>query len=185
MSDIELLAVIERYLNGEMTADERTRFEMLRRENAGIDSTVKEHQEFTSKLKQYGERLAFENMLNDIHAEIDVQALKDEFIHHPSLIVRLWRNHHSKISVAASIAIFAVLGTLFLTGYLKTQQQENDVIFLKNEIRKVKITNAKITQSINTLNSPAKKNRTIKLSWYRHRFCYIIRWLYSNQLPCY
>jgi serine protease Do len=157
MSDIELMAVVERYLNGEMTADERARFEMLRRENTGVDNTVKEHQEFTSKLKQYGERLAFENMLNDIHNEIDVQALKDEFIHHPSFIIRLWRNHHSKISVAASIAIFAVLSTLFLTGYLKTQKQEDAVIDLKKEIDKVKITNAKITQSISTLNTPAKR----------------------------
>lgn len=139
MSEIELMTVIERYLNGEMTADERARFEVLRRENPAVDNSVKEHQEFTSKLKQYGERLAFENLLNDIHNEIDVQALKDEFVHHPSLIVRLWRNHHSKISVAASIAIFCVLSTLFLTGYLKTQKQENDVINLKREIGQIKI----------------------------------------------
>jgi len=156
MSDIELIAIVERYLNGEMNADERIRFEMLRRENVEVDNTVKEHQEFTSRLKQYGERLEFENLLNDIHNEIDVQALKDEFIHHPSLIVRLWRNHHSKISVAASIAIFAVLGTLFLTGYLKTQKQETDVINLKKEIAQVKHTNDVISKSINTLNTRSK-----------------------------
>jgi serine protease Do len=157
MSDIELMAVVERYLNGEMTADERIRFEVLRRENAEVDNTVKEHQEFTGRLKQYGERLAFENLLNDIHNEIDVQALKDEFVHHPSLIVRLWRNHHSKISVAASITIFAVLGTLFLTGYLKSQKQENDVIYLKHEIAQVKHKNDVISQSINTLNTRPKQ----------------------------
>ncbi|WP_295664740.1 serine protease [uncultured Mucilaginibacter sp.] len=150
MSDIELLAVIERYLNGEMTADERTRFEMLRHDNAAVDARVVEHQQFTDRIKQYGERLQFENLLNDIHNEIDVQALKDEFVHHPSAIVRLWRNHHSKISVAASITIFAVLGTLFLTGYLSNKK---DVVNLVNEVRQVKKTNDILTKSIRDLNA--------------------------------
>ncbi|RKR84441.1 trypsin-like peptidase [Mucilaginibacter gracilis] len=151
MSDIELLAVIERYLNGEMTADERTRFEILRNENTGVDSAVKEHQEFTARIKQYGERVAFENLLNDIHNEIDVQALKDEFVHHPSLIVRLWRNHHSKISVAASIAIFAVLGTLFFTGYLKTQNTEYKYTQLSREVGQIKKSNEDIKSSLTHL----------------------------------
>jgi serine protease Do len=134
MSEIELLAVIERYLNGEMNAEERARFEMLRHDNAEVDARVKEHQLFTERIKQYGERLQFENLLNEIHNEIDVQALKDEFVHHPSAIVRLWRNHHSKISVAASITIFAVLGTLFLTGYLSNKK---DVVDLTNKINRI------------------------------------------------
>jgi hypothetical protein len=127
MSDIELLSVIERYLNDEMSNDERARFEMLRHDNPAVDARVKEHQEFTDRLKQYGERVEFEGLLNAIHNEIDVQALKDEFVHHPSMIVRIWRNHHSKISLAASVAIFAALSTLFFTGYLKTQNQETKV----------------------------------------------------------
>jgi len=138
MSDIELLTVIERYLNGEMTAEERARFEMLRHDNAAVDNSVKEHKQFTERIKQYGERLAFENMLNNIHDEIDVQALKDEFVHHPSAIVRLWRNHHSKISVAASITIFAVLGTLFLSGYMRSLKQEQAYINLSKDIAQIK-----------------------------------------------
>jgi S1-C subfamily serine protease len=141
MSEIELVAVIERYLNGEMNADERARFEMLRHDNAAVDARVIEHQQFTDRIKQYGERLQFENLLNEIHDEIDVQALKDEFVHHPSAIVRLWRNHHSKISVAASITIFAVLGTLFLTGYLSNKK---DVVNLANEIGKIKTAQSKL-----------------------------------------
>jgi serine protease Do len=151
MSDIELMAVIERYLNGEMTADERIRFEMLRRDSAEVDNTVKEHQDFTNRIKQYGERLEFENLLNAIHNEIDVQTLKEEFVHHPSAIVRLWRNHHSKISVAASIAIFAILGTLFFTGYLKTQDQQSEVVALRRKVDNVEIANKNIVRSTNAL----------------------------------
>src|SRR5579863_1079506 len=109
MRDEQLLEVIERYLNGEMSADERKVFEQFRMENAEVDQRVVEHQQFTGMLKQYGERVELENRLNAIHQEIDVHALTEEVIIHPSWIVQLWRDHHSKISVAASIAIFAIL----------------------------------------------------------------------------
>ena len=56
------------------------------------------------------------------HDEIDVHTLKEELMIHPSWIVQLWRSHHSKISVAASIAIFAVLCTMFATGYLNNRE---------------------------------------------------------------
>src|SRR3978361_713199 len=122
MRDEQLLEVIDRYLNGQMNADERTAFEQLRRENADVDTKVVEHQQFIGLLKQYGERIALENRLNAIHSEIDVHALAEELTVRPGLIVQLWRNHHSKISVAASIAIFAVLITLYFTGSLSNQK---------------------------------------------------------------
>jgi serine protease Do len=158
MSEIELIALVERYVNGEMTADERRSFEMLRRENAQVDRTVKDHLQFTDRLKQYGERLQFENLLNSIHDEIDVQALKEEFAPHPSVIVQLWRNHHSKISVAASIAIFAVLATLFFTGYLKTQANDTKVINIMKEVQKVKNDNNAIKKDNNEIRNSIKRN---------------------------
>jgi serine protease Do len=141
MSEIELLAVIERYLNGEMSPDERIRFDMLRHDNNEVDRQVKEHQIFVGKLKDFGQRVELESRLNAIHSEIDVQAIKEELIDHPLYVVRLWRNHHSKISVAASIAIFAVLSTLFFTGYLSTQDQKSEVIALRRKVDKVIRTN--------------------------------------------
>jgi len=105
MRDEQLLEVIERYLAGEMSADERKAFEQLRIENAEVDSRVIEHQQFTGLLKQYGERVELENRLNAIHCEIDVHTLTEQVTERPVWIVDMWRHHHSKISVAASIAI--------------------------------------------------------------------------------
>ncbi|HJP62246.1 MAG TPA: serine protease [Mucilaginibacter sp.] len=116
MRDEELLEVIERYLAGEMNSDERGAFERLRTENAEVDNRVIEHQQFVGLLKQYGERVELEKRLNAIHEEIDVHTLVEEVTERPTWIIQLWRDHHSKISVAASIAIFAILATLFVTG---------------------------------------------------------------------
>ena len=157
MSDNQLLEQIEKYLSGEMTKDERARFEILRNENAEINRQVTEHKHFTGLIKQYGERLELERRLNAIHDEIDVNALEDELMIQPSFIVRLWRNHHSKISVAASIAIFAVLCTLFFTGYLSNR--EIDYHKLKGEVDQIKKTTRDIKTQVNGL-SPAKNSRS-------------------------
>ncbi len=156
MSDNQLLEVIEKYLNGEMTSEERAKFEILRNENVDIDNKVTEHKNFTVLIKQYGERLELEKRLNAIHDEIDVHALEDELKIHPSWVVQLWRNHHSKISVAASIAIFAVLCTLFFTGYLSNR--EVNYLQLRDKINKY----GKITEQLRSkVNKLAPQHPTV------------------------
>jgi len=150
MSENELLDQIERYLNGGMNKQERAAFELLRSENPEVNGKVADHKQFISAIKQYGERLELESRLDAIHDEIDIDALEDELRVHPSFIVRLWRNHHSKISVAASIAIFAVLCTLFYTGYLSSR--DNRYGELSREIKNVKKTTDQLNNRFNNLN---------------------------------
>lgn len=145
----QLTETIERYLNGEMTKAERAQFEELRAKDADVNAKVAEHKHFTTLIKQYGERLELEQRLNAIHDEIDVHALEDELMIHPSWIVRTWRNHHSKISVAASIAIFAALCTLFFTGYLSNKQANYGR--LVGEIDKLKTGQNKLQVTVNNL----------------------------------
>lgn len=146
----QLIETIERYLNGEMTKGERAQFEELRAKDADVNAKVAEHKHFTNLIKQYGERLELEQRLNAIHDEIDVQALEDEMLIHPSWIIRTWRNHHSKISVAASIAIFAVLCTLFFTGYLSNK--EINFRQLKGEINQISKKQDQLKNQVNSLN---------------------------------
>jgi len=149
MSDDQLLELIEKYLNGEMTGEERASFEILRNENADINNRVAEHKQFTSLIRQYGERLELEKRLDAIHDEIDVHALEEELMINPPWIVQLWRNHHSKISVAASIAIFAVLCTLFFTGYLSNR--EVNYIQLRDKINRIGKTTDQLKNKVNNL----------------------------------
>ena len=133
MSDNLILESIEQYLNGDMTPEERVQFELLRKKDASIDSKVVEHKLFIGLMKQYGERIELEKRLNAIHDEIDVHTLKEELMIHPNWIVSMWRHHHSKISVAASIAIFAILSTLFFTGKLNNHESNFEQLSQKVE----------------------------------------------------
>ncbi|MBD1384502.1 trypsin-like peptidase domain-containing protein [Mucilaginibacter rigui] len=136
MRENQLLEMIESYLSGEMTVEERAQFDALRKKDATIDTKIAEHKEFTFLLKQYNERLSLQSRLDEIHDEIDVHTLKEDLMAHPSWIVQLWRHHHSKISVAASIAIIAILLTLFISGSLSNKDPR--YLQLKREVDQIK-----------------------------------------------
>ncbi|HEY9534187.1 MAG TPA: serine protease [Mucilaginibacter sp.] len=136
MSENQLLETIERYVNGEMKADERKKFELLRKENVEIDAKVVEHKLFVSLLKQYGERVELESRLNAIHDEIDVHTLKEDLMVHPIWIVQFWRHHHSKISVAASIGIIGFLSAMWFAGKLNSNTNP-EIVSLKNKVSRL------------------------------------------------
>ncbi|WP_245917051.1 serine protease [Mucilaginibacter yixingensis] len=148
MTNNQLTEAIERYLSGQMDKEELARFDELRREDADIDMKIAEHQQFLGILKQYRERVELVDRLNAIHAEIDVHELVEEMTSHPSWVVRMWRQHHSKISVAASIAIFAMLATMFFTGYFGGQPKYRE---LREEIGRVKQSTAQLNLKTNAL----------------------------------
>jgi serine protease Do len=157
-TDHQLTELIERYLNGELGEEEKVRFEELRRENAAIDSRVVEHQHFTNMLKQYGERVALEKRLNAIHDEMDVHTLAEQLTDHPSWVVRMWRHHHSKISVAASVAVFAMMTTLYFTGYF-AGKNTSSYTELRREVARVKQTTEDVKRTTNALMHDIKGGR--------------------------
>jgi len=152
MSDNQLLETIERYLNGEMKADERKKFELLRKENAEVDSKVVEHKLFLTILKQYGERVELETRLNAIHDEVDIHTMKEDLMVHPIWIVQFWRNHHSKISVAASVGIIAFFSTMWFSGKMNSNTN-SEIIGLKNRVERLDKSNTNLSRSINAIKS--------------------------------
>ena len=154
MSESQLLERIERYYSGEMSAAERKEFEAMRKADAGFDAKVVEHQLFAGLLKQYGERVELENRLNAIHEEIDIHNLKESLMAHPLWVVRMWRNHHSKISVAASVAILAFLSVLWGAG--KFDSHDN-IQALTSKVNQLDRSNATLSKSINDIKSQKEK----------------------------
>src|ERR1700761_3359160 len=149
MNDNQILELIEKYINGEMSHVEKAKFEILRQENPEIESRVDEHRQFLSVLKQYAERIELENRLNAIHSEIDVDSLKDSLAEHPSGIVQFWRHHHSKISVAATLLLFAFMSVLYFTGTFNDRESYTQ---LKNKIDNLNRSNESNKKAINAIN---------------------------------
>src|SRR5687768_10252888 len=107
MEELQLLEAIERYLNGEMNAEEKAHFEQLRKNNPEVDQRVVEHTMFLQQIDHFGEIRNLKSALNDIHKDLrtngTIKETKKATVH------ELWKRYKRVVAVAASIAGFTAL----------------------------------------------------------------------------
>src|SRR6476620_8400852 len=119
MDEILLLATVERYLNGEMSPEEKASFEDMRKKDAEVDQLVVEHTYFLQGLDSFGSIKTFKHNLYEVEARL----MEEGVIGHPQLkgkakIVSFWKKYQQNIAVAASIAGFiSLLATGVMVSY--------------------------------------------------------------------
>lgn len=115
MEDLQLLEAIERYLNGEMGAEEKALFEQLRKTNPEVDQRVVEHTIFLQQLDHFGDIRNLKSSLNEIHTALrtsgTIKETKKATVH------ELWKRYKRVVAVAASIAGFTALSISVLSYY--------------------------------------------------------------------
>jgi len=134
MEDIQLLESVERYLRGEMNAEEKAYFEHLRTTNPELDQLVVEHTMFLVKLDEHGDRKNFRSGLNEIHNHLlETGAIKEVA---PKAVVReLWRKYKRVMAVAASIAGITTLLVAGMVSYYSRKASSEEIQLLKREIK--------------------------------------------------
>jgi S1-C subfamily serine protease len=161
-NEIELEAIIEAYLNGELNADEQKAFEQLRNNDSIIDHKVVAHKVFLESMKQYADVLLLKQQLDNAHHKIDVAAISAQVKPHPSRIVRMFRSNKSAIAVAASFLILAMIMVYSIQSQTKQdgsfEAVKRDVSELRNKQAKQDniIRNISATNAQGNNNPPAK-----------------------------
>lgn len=151
MDDLQLIQLVERYVQGDLQAEERARFEQLRLTDARAGKFIEEHIYFLQQLTAYGERHQFETTLQDVHAdlmqsgEISTQAPKTK-------VIDLWRKSRRVIAVAASIAGFTALAISGLVVYFTPKANTAAVEQLNRKVNRLE-------QNQNILNSQINNER--------------------------
>lgn len=148
MEDILLVETVERYLAGDMSAEEKVFFEDLRKKNADVDQLVVEHTYFLQGLDQYGTIKSFKNALH----EVETTLLEEGIFDAPKLtgkarVVNFWNKYKRNMAVAASMAGFISLLTLgLMITYTKKYSNENYVSLVKELVK----TNTEVYKLKNT-----------------------------------
>ena len=135
MDEILLIETVERYLRGEMTTEERSFFEGLRKTNPEIDQAVVEHSFFLHGLENHGELKSFKHTL----IETETKMIQEGVIKAPSVtgkakVVQLWNKYKRSMAVAASIALFISVLTAGLNTAYNNQSKREDITRLKREL---------------------------------------------------
>ena len=130
MDDILLLEAIERYLNGDMNASERSYFETLRKNTPEIDQMVVEHSMFQHQMDIYSVHRNLRHSLQTTHARLLETGEVNEGgeLTAKGKVVQLWRKYKKVTAIAAGVGGVIALIISFLTVYFspvnKSQIQE-------------------------------------------------------------
>jgi S1-C subfamily serine protease len=146
---------IERYLNGQMTAEERAGFEALVRTDARLAEQVREHKELLATMRTLGERQRLRQQLNLIHEEMESEQLPAT----PGSWRIFWNRHKQTMAVAASVSLLSVFGTLWSVQEMKepVQQQTARYVELRREVERLKKAQTALINGINDAAKPAPR----------------------------
>jgi serine protease Do len=167
MEDINLLEVVERYINGQLSPDERVWFEGMRKTNPEIDQMVVEHTFFLQQLHRFDERRQLKGMLNEAHLDLGEKGL----IESPRLKGRarvsyLFHRYKRTAAIAASIAGITAVAISALvwsvspvpTGSQDLKELRRDMNNLKqenNDLKKENIVQNRVLRDVQTKVSTA------------------------------
>ena len=134
MDDILIIDAVERYLAGQMTNEEKTFFEELRKKNPEIDQLVVEHSMFLSKISGYGANKAFKQQLNAVHSELTGSGWIKESDKPKGRVVQLWRKYKRSASIAATIAGVTAVVISGLVTYFSPIPNKKDLQELSKQV---------------------------------------------------
>ena len=152
MDDTLLLDAIERYKNGEMTAQERKFFEEMRKNNPDIDQMSVEHTFFLNELERLGNRKAINHTLNEVeNTLVNEGIIAKKQLKGKAKVIYLWNRYRRTITVAACIAAIVSISTATIVSMYSEKKQDDILTPLVN--RKINELNGKINNIQDQINS--------------------------------
>lgn len=126
MEKLQLLDVVEKYLQGELSPEERYQFELMRKSDPEVDQLVVEQTMFLQQMDRFGEWKNFKTTLNDVHNQLlssgDIKAEAPK-----AVVIQLWRKYKKVMAVAASIAGITTLLIASAATYYNRQASKKDI----------------------------------------------------------
>ncbi|WP_229311047.1 S1 family peptidase [Larkinella soli] len=150
---------IDKWLRDELTETERLEFETLRRSDPILDQRARDQQQLARAMRLYGQRTDFRKRLNRIHAELDMEAVRQEAqeasapAEEPARkgrVRQLWQTYRPILAVAASVAVFTTFGTLMLMRqYQSSHKQQEQYSMLRRDLQAIRRSQNAILQDLN------------------------------------
>ncbi|MEQ1798188.1 MAG: S1C family serine protease [Lacibacter sp.] len=165
MDEILLLDATERYLRGEMNADEKALFEQLRQTKPEVDQLVVEHSFFLQELERYGAVREMKHSLHEVHNQLlQDGAIKEENLTTGAKVVNIWKRYKRTITIAASIAGITALSISGMTLLLAPKNDTKALTDLSRKVNNLEIKQRQQDNKINTVISKLEPGAVIKES---------------------
>ncbi len=158
MDELLLIETVERYLKGEMTAQEKTFFEEIRKKNPDIDQLVVEHTFLFNELDKQANIKAFKHSLYEVENKLTEEGIiSKKQLTGKGKVIFLWQKYKRNIAVAASIAGLVSIVTTAVISTYNNKVEKSDITNLMVKINKTEKDVATIKSSIRE-NAGIQKN---------------------------
>lgn len=157
MEDIIVMEAVEKYVNGEMSHEERIQFEKLRAEKPEIDQLVVSHALFLQGLQHYGDVRALKHTLHDVHNQLshEKRILPVE-LSNKAKVINFWKRYKRTISIAASIAGITAICINIMTILIAPKTSNKQVQELVRSVDALKNKQYQQDKRINTIANATK-----------------------------
>ena len=150
MEDTLLIDAAERFVKGEMSAEERIYFEDLRKNNPELDQAVVEQIFFLGQLDNYSSSKNFKASLTEVEAKLTEEGfIVREQPQQSGKLVSLWSKYRKNIAVAASIA--GIVSLCVATIVSGTSHKEQNIKPLVDKISQNETTTKRIESKLDAL----------------------------------
>src|ERR1019366_8477321 len=158
MDDTLLLDAIERYRKGEMSPQEITFLEELRKNNPDIDQLAAEHNFFLGELEKMSDIKAYRHNLNEVENKLTNEGIiSRREAKGKAKVIYLWNKYRRVIAVAACIAGIVSISTATIVSIYSEKKKTEVVTPL---VATINILKTKVTQIEHTLNNPPAEIKT-------------------------
>ena len=139
MDETLLLDAVERYLKGEMTEQERTYLEELRKTNPEVDQMVVEHIFFLNEVSKHSDTKNFKHALYEVESKlVEEGIINKNQLKGKAKMVYLWNRYKRTAAVAASIAAIVSLFNLGLTFFYNNKTNPQAITELSRQLNDLK-----------------------------------------------
>lgn len=162
MDEILLLDATERYLNGEMNAEEKAMFEKLRETNQEVDQMVVEHSFFLQQFERYGGVREMKHSLHEVHNQLLQDGeIKEEVLSTSAKVVNMWKRYKRTMTIAASIAGITALSISGMTLLFAPKGNEKALTDLSKKVSALELKQRQQATQINTVISKLEPGAVI------------------------
>ena len=156
MEDIQLLELVEQYVEGTLQGEELENFERLRHADPRTARFISEHISFLQNLVSYSDSTQLQNTLNEVHDELlavgNIKPLAPK-----TKVIDLWRRYRRVVAVAALIGGITALSISAMFVYLTPKANKSAVEQLSRKLNKLQQDQNMLTSQINSDRPPAHK----------------------------
>lgn len=165
MEDTLLIDAVERFVNGEMSPEEKIYFEDLRKNNPELDQAVVEQIFFLNELNNYSQTRNFKQTLQEVETRLVDEGIISKAV--PAVsgtkakVVLLWAKYKRTIAVAASIAGLVSIFIASVVSAVSNKNGNTNTTLLVQKISNAENKQRQLENKIKSLEANAAKGEVV------------------------